>query len=131
MKTIERLKQLLAKATPGPWSGYIQDNDPYGPLVGIIDDHDTPHDVIRCAETSFDVEPSTANVNLMAETRNALPALLAVVEAAEELSDNDDTPEPNCSCHLCPPCNDCVTYAGKREIMATMKAALRALEGGE
>lgn len=85
MKTIERLKQLLAKATPGPWSGYIQDNDPYGPLVGIIDDHDTPHDVIRCAETSFDVEPSTANVNLMAETRNALPALLAVVEAAEEL----------------------------------------------
>jgi len=70
-------------------------------------------------------------VNLMAETRNALPALLAVVEAAEELSDNDDTPEPNCSCHLCPPCNDCVTYAGKREIMATMKAALRALEGGE
>lgn len=57
------------------------------------------------------------------------PALLAVVEAAEDVLDNDDTPEPNCSCHLHPPCGDCEQYAGKREIMGTLRKALRALEG--
>lgn len=111
MKTIERLKQLLAEATQGEW-------------------FDDGEDVF-CDGTTIAYDGKPHNTKFIAATRNALPALLAVVEAAEELSDNDDTPEPNCSCHLCPPCNDCVTYAGKREIMATMKAALRALEGGE
>ena len=27
----------------------------------------------------------------------------------------DEPPEPNCSCHLSPPCNDCVDYGGLRE----------------
>lgn len=88
--TIERLRELEKKATPGPWFGGVEDNEPYGPILGIIDDHDTPREVIRCAETSFDVELSTANVNLMAEVRNALPALLAVVEAAAKLNEGED-----------------------------------------
>jgi len=33
-------------------------------------------------------------------------------------------PEPNCSCFISPPCNDCVEYAGEREIRAGLQEAL-------
>jgi hypothetical protein len=32
-------------------------------------------------------------------------------------------PEPNCSCHISPPCGDCVDYARVRELKAEWKAA--------
>ena len=42
--------------------------------------------------------------------------------------DNIDIPEANCSCHLSPPCGDCVEYGYIRDIaMATRKA----LEGAK
>lgn len=39
----------------------------------------------------------------------------------EEL--NDKTPEPNCSCHLFPPCNDCAKHASSREALKEWKEA--------
>ena len=44
----------------------------------------------------------------------------------QELLNMDDTPEPNCSCHLSPPCEDCVEHAGKRELIASLRTALKA-----
>lgn len=33
-------------------------------------------------------------------------------------------PEPNCSCHISPPCNDCVDYGAVREVLATVNRLL-------
>jgi hypothetical protein len=33
-------------------------------------------------------------------------------------------PEPNCHCFISPPCNDCVEYAGEREIRSILQVAL-------
>lgn len=40
----------------------------------------------------------------------------------DELYDLVQAPEPNCSCHLSPPCNDCVEHGGAREIKDKWKA---------
>jgi len=47
----------------------------------------------------------------------------------EELLDNLYVPEPDCRCHLSPPCNDCVENGGLREIVAAVRRALDARKG--
>lgn len=44
--------------------------------------------------------------------------------ALEELISDDTTPEPNCSCHISPPCGDCFEHAHRRELISFAKAAL-------
>lgn len=51
-----------------------------------------------------------------------LAALQQVVEAVE-------VPEANCSCHLSPPCSDCVDNGFLREVMASVNAAIAKAEG--
>lgn len=41
-----------------------------------------------------------------------------------------EPPEANCSCHISPPCNDCVDYYGEREAFEFAKSALASAEGG-
>lgn len=36
----------------------------------------------------------------------------------------DEPPEKNCSCHLSPPCNDCVDYDGLREAFAEAREVM-------
>lgn len=36
--------------------------------------------------------------------------------------DDDDTPDANCSCHISPPCRDCVNHGWRRELIARAKA---------
>lgn len=38
-------------------------------------------------------------------------------------------PDKNCSCHISPPCSDCVDYSHLRDVIASAKAALK--EGNE
>lgn len=40
-----------------------------------------------------------------------------------------EPPEANCSCHLSPPCNDCVDYGGEREAFEFAKNAIAAVKG--
>lgn len=35
-------------------------------------------------------------------------------------------PERNCSCHLSPPCKDCVEWGGLREMVAAVRSAMEA-----
>ncbi len=37
-----------------------------------------------------------------------------------------DIPEADCRCHRSPPCNDCVEFAGIRDVVATCSAAIQA-----
>jgi hypothetical protein len=45
-------------------------------------------------------------------------------DALEGFIENDDTPEANCSCHITPPCEDCVEYAQQRELLSNATEAL-------
>ena len=48
--------------------------------------------------------------------------LEAMVENCEE------PPEANCSCHVAPPCNDCVDFSGLREVFSDSKETLAAIK---
>lgn len=49
----------------------------------------------------------------------------AVYNALEDLVLNlDPPPAANCSCHISPPCHDCVENGGYREMLANAKEAL-------
>lgn len=52
------------------------------------------------------------------------------VMALEMVQDIITAPDPNCSCHIRPPCGDCTDYAAIREVLATVKAALAKKKGG-
>lgn len=41
-----------------------------------------------------------------------------------------EPPEANCSCHLSPPCNDCIEYGGEREAFESAKDAIAAVKSG-
>jgi hypothetical protein len=70
--TIERLRELEAAATPGPWAWRSRSIDgPTGRWIAYLPTE---------GEGLTDVE-------LIAATRNALPALLDVAEAARQLID--------------------------------------------
>jgi hypothetical protein len=77
--SIERLKELEAKATPGPWllatsnGGFIVEFDGNYVLDAFVSD-------------VLAQDKQRANAKLIAEMRNALPKLLAVVEAGDELA---------------------------------------------
>ena len=45
-------------------------------------------------------------------------------ECVERLLEYVDAPEKNCSCHIFPPCNDCVDYGDLRELQEASKEAL-------
>ena len=40
-----------------------------------------------------------------------------------------EPPDRNCSCHISPPCNDCVDFGGEREAFEVAKEALASLKG--
>ena len=93
MTLLERLKELNAAATPGPWDGEELGVAVYKTPIGdgkkicdirgwgwLLHKHAT--DEAREAEQN-------ANMFLIAESRNALPLLLAVVDAAKRYVDDD------------------------------------------
>ena len=83
--TIERLKELDAAATPGPWTLNLGDDGQY------VETHDRPRGmdprlwdgiVVVVSGPTDEADPDG---ELIAAMRNALPALLAVAEAAANL----------------------------------------------
>lgn len=98
---IARLRELLKAGTPGPWA-YVFDGDGYA----LTDSPDVPRGrmtpdpsrVVQIGETHD--EPDAA---LIAAAINALPALLDVVEAANEAHNCVDHVD-NCCRDWCDPC---------------------------
>ena len=52
-------------------------------------------------------------------------ASLALSEGVEYV---EEPPEKNCSCHLSPPCNDCVDHSAVREFFIDARKALAAID---
>lgn len=48
----------------------------------------------------------------------------SLVTRLRDLVDDDSTPEPNCSCHISPPCHDCTENAHRRELIEAAKRTL-------
>lgn len=74
-------------------------------------------DEFRTAEDEF------INV-LLGEFATIETKAARLASALKDFVDNDATPEPNCSCHISPPCSDCVEFAGMREIVKNAKNLL-------
>lgn len=52
-----------------------------------------------------------------------------MLAALRLVADNiDRPPERNCSCHIAPPCSDCVDYGGLRKMFAAIDAAIAKAE---
>lgn len=45
-----------------------------------------------------------------------------------ELLDEIVVPEPNCSCHIAPPCSDCVNYGHLRDLVGEARIILTEIE---
>jgi hypothetical protein len=64
------------------------------------------------------------------EAKDALIAALRAENRAlraglEDLADNVEIPDGDCSCHLSPPCADCVNYGGLRLAYEEARAFLK------
>jgi len=66
------------------------------------------------------IEWSKSNAT-MNEAADRIEQLEAVLEFVRE---SLYAPEPNCSCHISPPCQDCIDHSLTREILETARAAL-------
>ena len=62
-----------------------------------------------------------------------IEVLKQALEALEDLLDHTETPpDKNCSCHIAPPCSDCVDYSGiryaikqSRDTITSLRQAIR------
>ena len=68
--------------TPGPWGFYVEPNGD-SPIVYVVDDHCTPHDILR-GESGFGLDITRANARLIA----AAPDLLATLKAFPGFTDD-------------------------------------------
>ncbi len=81
--TLEQLKAIIAKATPGPWTLYERNNNGH-----VYTDHHSVvglavHDHPEYSSISNPIEIS-ANGEFIATSRTALPAALALIEQMAE-----------------------------------------------
>lgn len=103
--------------TPGPWSYEgIRRLLRFGsknPMSAGLDD--LPHNGDRM--------PCDGDARLIA----AAPSLLCALE--DLLNNMGRPPDSNCSCHISPPCNDCVDHAGLREAIEIAERVVVEAEG--
>jgi hypothetical protein len=66
-----------------------------------------------------------------AERARLIAAAPSLLSALEELLERMAVPDSNCSCHISPPCNDCVEYGGLRETMEFARRVIATATGVE
>lgn len=146
---IEELKRLAMAATPGPW--FAEASWQSTLLEGR---HDGKW-AVRSSKKSHGFSPlayvkgdkritggdGSLNAQFIAAARDAVPELIAEVERVTKQRDEllaalkiftevvDRPQERYCSCHISPPCNDCVENSGLREAFSFADAAIAKVEG--
>lgn len=65
---------------------------------------------------------------LYAENEALRDAIKEASIALDLADDEIDPPDTNCSCHINPPCNDCVDHSQARETKEFIKSALAKLK---
>ena len=72
-------------------------------------------------DVAFEMQKQLTDVTAQ---RNSLEGALELM-----LERIQKPPNRNCSCHISPPCNDCVDFGGEREAFEVAKEALASLNG--
>jgi len=90
---IDKLKELEAKATRGPWQVMPPENDkPYlrirGTRLGYRYKITNVHDVIYEGVHERERQETESNADLLATLRNLAPHLIALWEAAKQMRDS-------------------------------------------
>ncbi len=85
--TIENLRKLAGEATPGPWFAYVE-----YPRAGIRDDwiiarHQPEYPERDMMAIVGSMLSDGSNPELVCAMRNALPAILAALDAAQAVAD--------------------------------------------
>lgn len=89
--------------------------------------NDEAHVVVADTEVTAKINKAILSIakdeisKLREQNRSLVAALELMLERIAE------PPEANCSCHISPPCNDCVDYSGEREAFECAKDALASL----
>lgn len=117
---IEELKRLAEAATPGPWE-YDYDDQDLDTCNGILWGTNNYAIAILPYDGQVSDEKVTATGNHIAAANPA--AVLELIRQRDAalgglglfMDAVDRPPERNCSCHISPPCNDCVENSGLRE----------------
>ena len=72
--------------TPGPWGFYVEPNGD-SPIVYVVDDHCTPHDILR-GESGFGLDITRANARLIAAAPDLLATLKELIDLEGPLPGN-------------------------------------------
>lgn len=78
MTDTAKLRELLAKATPGEWKSAAREGDDWDSVVYLPG---TPYEICQCFHDESNVEECDANTQLIVALKNHLPALLDEVDA--------------------------------------------------
>lgn len=90
--------------------------------VRLVKDDDALLDDLKQAETKLvetNIEAERLrvdNVELLAKIEMLMNEASILRDLIKELSDEINPPERNCSCHIFPPCSDCVDHEHAREL---------------
>lgn len=89
-----------------------------------MSDTSTPRTDAECFVNEGDFVTGEFARQLEIELSEANKRIHRLIVWGNELNDYvADPPERNCSCHICPPCCDCVDWADLREIKENWKEA--------
>ena len=91
---------------------------------------DTHADILTPRQIEKLYEVGNVSEQAVAALTEAEAKLAMAREAIELCLGELDAPEPNCSCHISPPCRDCTDYAGTREAINAARACLAELGEG-
>lgn len=113
----------MSKHTPGPWKAHFEESyfvtGPDLGRVAMMMNLKGAHG-LGGRRTG---DESAANCRLIAAAPDLLEALREFLVMTEE------PPESNCSCHIAPPCADCVNHSGLREAFDIARAAIAKATG--
>lgn len=107
----------MAEATQGPWTA--EGPDDFGDY-NILPGNGESAAVAAVVSNLRPDDEVRANAAVVAASWQAIKALQLVCEMVER------PPSSNCSCHIAPPCGDCVDYSGLREMFAVVDTAISA-----
>lgn len=123
--------------------------DASGKLLAVVEDHAHARRMAACVNACAGInidyletlvrESSSIHNEMMQRIQNKTAADRArakaeqqrddLMAALEALIENvDEPPDRNCSCHISPPCNDCVDFSSLREAFSQASAAIASVE---
>ena len=137
---IEELKRLAEAATPGPWevrAGVLRKIGEQQQIATIYRPYNSQF--IAAANPAAVLELIDYVEYLRGKNREHFDACIGCDEELKRVTKQRDEllaalsifmevvdrpPKANCSCHLSPPCNDCVENFGLREAFSFADAAI-------